>query len=68
VVGTNTVNLKMSLKAKTGVFSGSFQTDPADKKSIRRFSGVLLESQGIGAGFFLDSVGSGFVSFEPEAP
>jgi hypothetical protein len=54
---------KFKINSATGLFSGSFQ-NPATGKSIK-FSGALLQKQNLGAGFFLGTDQSGFVTLEP---
>ncbi len=54
---------KLTITAKTGLFSGSF-VDPATAKPTV-FRGALLQKQNDGAGFFLGPDQTGFVAVEP---
>jgi hypothetical protein len=59
--GLNT--LKVTIATSTGVFKGSMAT-PAN--GTVKFSGVVLQKQNIGAGFFLGPTQSGRVRMEPQ--
>lgn len=59
----DTNRFKLSIKAKTGLFSGSF-IDPSTAKSTT-FNGALLQKQNDGAGFFLSGGQTGFATAEP---
>ena len=59
----NTENLQLKILPATGQFSGSF-THPQLNKTIE-FNGLVLQLDGTGAGYFLGSSVSGFVTFEP---
>jgi hypothetical protein len=54
---------KFKITSATGLFSGSFP-NPATGKSAK-FSGAILQKQNLGAGFFLGTDQSGFVTLEP---
>lgn len=58
-----TNGLKLTLTAKTGLFSGSF-INPATSKPMT-FKGALLQKQNDGAGLFLGTDQTGFVTVEP---
>jgi hypothetical protein len=58
-----TNGFKLTLTARTGLFSGSF-VNPATSKSTM-FKGALLQKQNDGAGLFLDTDQTGFVTIEP---
>ena len=58
---TNTV--KLAITPGSGLFSGSF-LNPANRKSVP-FKGVLFQKQNLGAGFFLGSNQTGFVTLDP---
>ena len=58
----NDENLKMKLNPATGAFSGSF-THPVLSKTIT-FNGLVLQTDGPGAGYFLGSSESGYVLVE----
>jgi hypothetical protein len=58
-----TNGFKLTVVPATGLFSGSF-LNPATHKATK-FSGVLSQKQDIGAGFFLGTNQSGFVTLEP---
>ncbi len=55
--------LTLAFTPTTGAFSGSV-VNPASPKPIS-FGGVVLQSQGMGSGFFLGASGSGEVLLEP---
>lgn len=55
-------NLKFSISAKAGSFSGSFR-HPATGKTTK-YSGVLLQSEDIGGGYFLGTNSSGVLRLE----
>src|SRR5579859_1104401 len=54
---------KLSISAKTGLFSGSF-VNPNTAKSTS-FHGAILQDQNDGAGFFLGTDQTGFVTVQP---
>jgi hypothetical protein len=54
---------KLKMTAATGLFSGSF-LNPASHKATK-FNGALLQKQNLGAGFFLGTDQSGFVTLAP---
>ena len=54
--------LKLTVTLKTGLFSGSFIG--TDSTTPRKFAGVVLQTQGYGAGFFLDPSQAGSVFLE----
>ena len=57
--------LKFKVAPQTGQMSGSF-TDPTVGKAVK-FNGLLLQSSGIAAGYFLGTSESGFVTFTPDS-
>jgi hypothetical protein len=59
--GTN--GCRFTITARTGLFSGSF-VNPATAKSTA-FRGVLFQKQNDGAGLFLGTDQTGFVTVEP---
>ncbi len=59
----NPENVQLRVQPKTGQFSGSF-THPVLNKTIK-FSGLMLQLDGTGAGYFLGADASGFVVIEP---
>ena len=59
----NSENLQLKLQPATGQFSGSF-THPSLNKTIS-FKGVLLQLDNSGAGYFLGTSQSGYVTIEP---
>jgi hypothetical protein len=59
----NSENLKMKLQPATGKFSGSF-THPLLNKKIT-FKGLALQIDSAGAGYFLGTNESGYVTIEP---
>ena len=62
----NSENLKMKLQLATGLFSGSF-THPSLETTIN-FRGAVLQPDSSGAGYFLGTNESGFVTFELPVP
>lgn len=67
VISINPANkLKMKIQSKTGLFNGSVN-DPSTGDSIS-FSGVLLQKQDGGMGFFPDAPLSGQVLIGPAGP
>ncbi len=58
-----TNGFKLTLTARTGLFSGSF-VNPATSKPTT-FKGALLQTQNDGAGLFLGTDQTGFVAVEP---
>ena len=58
-----TNSFKLTITPNTGLFSGSF-INPATHKSTV-FQGALFQKQNIGAGFFLGTNQTGFVTVEP---
>jgi len=62
----NSENLKMKLQLATGLFSGSF-THPSLETTIN-FKGAVLQPDSSGAGYFLGTNESGFVTFELPVP
>ncbi len=58
-----TNGFKLTLTARTGLFSGSF-INPATSKPTM-FKGTLLQKQNDGAGLFLGMDQTGFVTIEP---
>ena len=63
VSAPNSENLQLKLQLATGQFSGSF-THPQLNKTIS-FKGVLLQLDNFGAGYFLGTNETGFVTIEP---
>ena len=58
-----TNGFKLTITARTGLFSGSF-VNPATSKPTT-FKGALLQKQNDGAGFFTGTDQTGFVTVEP---
>ena len=58
----NSQNLKMKLQPSTGLFSGSFKHPVLGRKI--NFKGALFQSDYSGAGYFLGTNESGFVTLE----
>lgn len=63
VPSPNNENVQMKFRPTTGQFSGSF-IHPSLNTTIN-FTGLALEFRGDGAGYFLGTNESGFVTFEP---
>ena len=59
--GTNA--FKLTITTKTGLFSGSFINPATTRPTV--FAGVLFQKQNDGAGFFLGTDQTGFVTVEP---
>jgi hypothetical protein len=65
VTSTNSA-LKLTLKPKTGIFSGSLTTtNLSTKKTTLKFNGILLQSEPNGYGYFLGTNQSGRVFITP---
>jgi hypothetical protein len=58
-----TNGFKLTITARTGLFSGSFVNPVTSKPTT--FKGALLQKQNDGAGFFLGTDQTGFVTVEP---
>ena len=54
----NTNKLKLSIRSKTGLISGSFQ-NPANAKQTITLNGILLQNQTNAQGYFLGTNQSG---------
>jgi hypothetical protein len=63
VSSVNSEKLKLKLQPTTGQFSGSF-TDPSLNKTIG-FKGLMLQLDGSGAGYFLGTKQSGYITIAP---
>ena len=63
VSSANNENLKLKLQPTTGQFSGSF-THPSLNETIS-FKGLVLQIESAGAGYFLGTDESGYITFEP---
>jgi hypothetical protein len=63
VSSANNENLKLKLQPTTGQFSGSF-THPSLNETIS-FKGLVMQIESAGAGYFLGTDESGYITFEP---
>ncbi|MGD0016476.1 MAG: fibronectin type III domain-containing protein [Verrucomicrobiia bacterium] len=66
ILSGNITNLTLKLTPKTGLFSGGFW-HPATGKTTK-FQGAVLQLQDFGAGYFLGTNESGYVTFESPTP
>ena len=66
VLSGNVTNLTLKLTPKTGLFRGGFRHPVTGKTT--KFQGVVLQLQNFGAGYFLGTNESGFVTFELPTP
>ena len=63
VSGGGATNLTLKLTSKNGAFAGGF-THPVTHKTAK-FSGIVLQSQNFGAGFFSGTNETGYVALDP---
>jgi len=66
VTDASTDNLKLTIGASSGMFTGSFIANPAVSKSATPISGVVYQKTNIGAGLFLGASQAGSITLTPQ--